>query len=300
MSRKQPLIFDIARGAFDDGPGVRTTVFFKGCPLSCPWCHNPESQSYEQETMFFPEECIGCNNCENGKPCFTLAKRTAGRRYSPDRLIQILLEDRPFYDESKGGVTFSGGEAFSFPHYLLQILPELKVQNIHVAVQTCGYFDFSAVSSLLPYIDLLYFDFKIYDCSAHEKWLGKPNTLILENFRKLLKSNIRIIPRIPLIPGFVATRKNLGQLAHFFAFHKLKCCEFLFYHPGGREKSIRLNKEPCSTLPERPLPRSENNAWIEFFINYISKQEACHGDGFIRTIFSVSGRSGNCLAGNSQ
>ena len=109
MDTKQPLIFDIARGSFEDGPGVRTTVFFKGCPLSCPWCHNPESQSYKRETMFYPEDCIGCKNCETGKACFTLARRTVGQVYTPEELVEIILEDKPFYDESGGGVTLSGG-----------------------------------------------------------------------------------------------------------------------------------------------------------------------------------------------
>jgi pyruvate formate lyase activating enzyme len=265
MTGKQPLIFDIAKGSFEDGPGVRTTVFFKGCPLSCPWCHNPESQRFDMETMFFPEECIGCKNCENGKPCFTQARKTVGRSYSPEKLIPILLEDKPYYDVSGGGVTFSGGEALSFPGYLTQVLPELKRHRIHIAVQTCGYFDFTAVSALLPYIDLICFDFKIMDSNTHEKWLGKPNTLILENFLKLLDSDISILPRIPLVPEFVATRDNLKSLALFFAMHNISHCQFLFYHPGGQEKRARLNKRKDTALPEKPLSESENSYWIDYF-----------------------------------
>ncbi|MCP3940936.1 MAG: radical SAM protein [Desulfobacteraceae bacterium] len=265
MDKKQPLIFDIARGSFEDGPGVRTTIFFKGCPLTCPWCHNPESQSYNTETMFFPEDCIGCKNCENDKPCFSLARRTVGQSYSPDQLINILLEDKPFYDDSKGGVTFSGGEAFSFPHYLSQVLPVLKDYKIHVAFQTCGYFNFSDVCLLLPYIDLIYFDLKIMDSDTHKKWIGKPNTLILDNFSKLFSTDVRILPRIALIPGFVATRENLDLLARFYLLHDIKNCEFLFYHPGGNEKRKRLNKSLCKKLPEKPLSESENMAWIEYF-----------------------------------
>lgn len=273
--KQDPLIFDIARGSFEDGPGVRTTVFFKGCPLSCPWCHNPESQRYGVDTMFYPEDCIGCKNCENDKPCFTLARRTVGQSYSPDQLIRMLLADKPFYDESNGGVTFSGGEAFSFPRYLSRVLPALKAHKIHVAVQTCGYFDFAAVSPLLPHIDLIYFDFKIMDCDTHEKWLGKPNTRLLENFEKLRNSGTGIRPRIPLIPGFVATRENLGHLARFFSLHGIRHCEFLFYNPGGQEKRMRLNREPCETLPDKPPSESQNTAWIDFFKACIQQ----HGPG---------------------
>ena len=265
MNNGHPLIFDIARGSFEDGPGVRTTVFFKGCPLSCPWCHNPESQSYHRETLFYPEDCIGCKNCENGKPCFTRARREVGRFYTPEDLIGILLEDKSFYDESGGGVTLSGGEAFSFPGYLASVLPALKRQQIHVAVQTCGYFDYPAVSGLLPYLDTIYFDIKILDGRQHEKWLGRPNTRILENFINLLGTDIRLIPRIPLIPGFVATKENLDDIARFFLRHHIQQCEFLYYHPGGQEKRMRLNQAVFSELPEKPLPPSENLAWIDYF-----------------------------------
>lgn len=273
MGIKQPLIFDIARGSFEDGPGIRTTVFFKGCPLSCPWCHNPESQSYNMETMFFPEECIGCKNCENDKTCFTLARRIIGQPYSPEQLINILMEDKPYYDESGGGVTFSGGEALSFPQYLSQVMPVLKEHKIHVAIQTCGYFNFHDVSTLLPYIDLIYFDFKIMDCDSHEKWLGKPNTLILENFKKMLDYDICIVPRIPLVPEFVATRDNLGSLASFFQLHNIKHCEFLFFHSGGREKLIRLNREPGSEPLQKPFSESKNMAWINYFNGRISYEK---------------------------
>ncbi len=270
MNPSLPLIFDIARGSFEDGPGVRTTVFLKGCPLSCPWCHNPESQSYHAQTLFYPEACIDCKNCKNGKPCFTLARRTAGISYTPEDLIRILLEDKPFYDNSNGGVTFSGGEALGFPHYLSKVMPVLKDHHIHIAVQTCGYFDFETVSTLLPCIDLIYFDFKIMDADTHEAWLGKPNRLILDNFARLLRSDMDIVPRIPLIPGFVATRDNLDHLARFFSHHRIRHCEFLYYHPGGQEKRVRLNKSTCQSLPVTPPTEPENMAWIEYFKDRIS------------------------------
>ncbi len=261
-----PLIFDIARSSFVDGPGVRTTVFFKGCPLSCPWCHNPESQDYTEEIMHFPEECIHCGNCEKGKDCFTLAKRIVGESYSPEQLAAIILEDKPYFEASGGGVTFSGGEALSFTGYLSRVLPILKKQNIHVVIQTCGYFDFNQfVSGIEQYIDMIYFDFKIMDNDIHHTLLGKSNHVILENFVNLLEHNITIVPRIPLIPNFIANRKNLDAIAQFFKEHKVKNCEFLYYNINSQEKLIRLKKKPVKGLPEKSVSMDENNAWINYF-----------------------------------
>lgn len=261
-----PLIFDIARASFVDGPGVRTTVFFKGCPLACPWCHNPESQDYQAETFYFPERCIQCKNCEKGNPCFTRARQTVGKPYSPETLADLILQDHPYFKASGGGVTFSGGEALGFPHYLSQVLPILKRQDLHIAIQTCGYFNFDHFLQFVhPHIDLIYFDFKIMDNTVHKKLLGKPNSLILKNFVRLLDCDISLIPRIPLIPHYTATKKNLDDLASFFSTHQIKHCEFLYYNPGAREKSIRLKKQPCSNLPEKAVSMEKNQAWINYF-----------------------------------
>ena len=268
-----PLIFDIARSSFVDGPGVRTTVFFKGCPLACPWCHNPESQSYSQETLYFPEHCIECGNCEQEEPCFTGARRTVGKSYSPEELVRIILQDLPYFRASGGGVTFSGGEALGFTRYLSRVIPVLKRADIHIAVQTCGHFNFDDFSKdLLPFIDLVYFDLKIMDDEIHKQILGKSNRRILENFVRLLDLDIRLVPRIPLIPNYIATRKNLAALADFFSTHGIRQCEFLYYHPGGRDKLIRLKKQPCKNLPEHAVTMDENEAWISYF-----KEKMKHG-----------------------
>ena len=266
MEIPEPLIFDIARGSFVDGPGIRTTVFFKGCPLSCPWCHNPESQDYKVETMFFPEACIHCGNCDEGKACFTRARRIVGKFYSPDHLIQIILKDKPYYETSRGGVTFSGGEAFCFTGYLSRVLPALKEENIHIAVQSCGYFDFNeCFAKILPHIDVIYFDLKIMDEKIHKHLLGKSNHRILENFRRLLHCDIKLIPRIPLIPHFVANKKNLDALASFLSKHRLTHCEFLYYNPAAQGKLSQLNRTPLDLLPDEPVPMAENRAWIDAF-----------------------------------
>lgn len=266
MTGPEPLIFDIAGGSFVDGPGVRTTVFFKGCPLSCPWCHNPESQSYEMETMFFPEECIHCGNCKEGKECFTLARRTIGRHYSPEQLAKIILQDKAYYETSGGGVTFSGGEALGFIDYLSRVLPLLKEKDLHIAVQTCGYFNFDEFKTyILPHINIMYFDLKIMDAEIHQRLLGKSNHLILENFRRLLEQDITVLPRIPLIPHFVANKNNLGALAVFLSKHNVKQCEFLYYNPAAQKKLKHLNRVPVENLPGKPFSMAENKAWIAYF-----------------------------------
>ncbi|MCD4742983.1 MAG: radical SAM protein [Desulfobacteraceae bacterium] len=269
----EPLIFDIARASFVDGPGVRTIVFFKGCPLSCPWCHNPESQSYKAETMYFPEDCIDCGNCKEGKKCLTRARRIIGKKYSPEQLVEIILEDKAYFKTSDGGVTFSGGEALSFINYLSLVLPALKKEDIHIAIQTCGYFDFNSfVSKILQYIDVIFFDFKIMDEDTHHNLLGKSNQIILENFVNLLQHKTSVIPRIPLIPHFVANKNNLDAIAEFFLKHKVKHCEFLYYNISSREKLIRLNREPAEDLPEKAAHMAQNRAWIDYFRHKMKKK----------------------------
>ncbi len=271
MPKKAPLIFDIVKGSFCDGPGVRTTIFMKGCPLACPWCHNPESQSYDQETMFFPEKCIGCGNCEKGKECFTFAQQTIGKRYSSDQLADIALQDRAYYESSGGGVTFSGGEPLGFINFLTQVISILKKKKIHVAVQTCGYFDFRSFErNLISSIDLIYFDLKIMDENNHKHMLGKSNRTILDNFKQLLEHNIPVVPRIPLIPHFVATRDNIDALARFLSVHKVKHCEFLYPNLGYQEKLARLNRKPDARLPDKTVNISDNKAWIDYFTQKIS------------------------------
>lgn len=272
---KPPLVFDIARGSFVDGPGVRTTVFFKGCPLRCPWCHNPESQSFEEQTLYLPENCIGCNRCRQGKECFALARQTIGRAYTANELKELILADLHYFKVSGGGVTFSGGEALGFIDYLSCILPDLKKHGVHIAVQTCGYFDGERfISLLLPYVDILYFDLKIMDDSVHKRILGKSNRIILNNFKRLLKRDIRIIPRIPLIPGYTATKGNLDALAGFLSNHGVTGCEFMFYNPVPTIKRVQLGMEPIDSsirLPQESVPLEQNQEWITYFQSRINE-----------------------------
>lgn len=263
---KDPLIFDIAQGSFVDGPGVRTIVFFKGCPLSCPWCHNPEAINYQQETMFFAQKCIQCGNCQKGMDCFTNARKQVGKHYGQKELVNILLEDAGYYTASGGGVTFSGGEAFGFPYYLGQVAGLLKKEGIHICVQTSGYFDYEKVcEQVLPHIDEIYFDFKIMNENSHKKVLGKSNRLILENFVRLSEEQVKLVPRIALIPGHVATAENLDALALFFVEHQVKTCQFLYYNPCGDAKLVRLGRKTDQAEQHKIFTPEENQEWINYF-----------------------------------
>ena len=269
----KPLIFDIVKGSFVDGKGIRTVVFFKGCPLSCSWCHNPESQSMEQETSFYSEKCIGCGNCTEGKDCFTLARKRLGVYHTPEELIGIIMTDEIYYHTSGGGVTLSGGEPLIFPEYLAEILPRLHAGGIDIAVQTSGYFDFDECGKkVLPYIKTVYFDLKLMDSSLHLRYTGKSNSVILKNFERLIKiGHIDVIPRMVLIPGITASYENLGLLAEFLLKYKSGKCEFLAYHPSGTDKLKALGKKPPDDIPDMPL---KNDLQEEYIMRFKSIYES--------------------------
>ncbi len=258
------MVFDIARGSFADGPGIRTVVFLKGCPMRCPWCQNPESHTPEAEMFFYPENCIKCCNCKTG--CNSLARQTVGRYYPTEKLAKLILRDKMFYRASNGGVTFSGGEPLLYIDYIHETARILKKENIHIAVETCGYFDFHRFrEKLLDVIDLLFYDIKLMDPVKHETATGKSNQLILRNFKKLLETGIKVVPRIPLIPGYTATEENLSRVAEFFNRHKIEVFSFLSYNPSGIGKWERLGKKPSTDISPKPMTREEEQKWITFF-----------------------------------
>lgn len=264
-SIRKPLIFDIVRGSFVDGPGIRTVVFFKGCPLRCRWCQNPESQSPEAETLLYPERCIECGNCKKeGGECNLLVRQTAGSYYPPRELARMLLRDRVFYETSLGGVTFSGGEPLMFIDYISEVARILRPKKIHMAVETCGYFDYDRFAEkLLPFIDLFLFDIKLMDPVKHKKYTGKSNDVITRNFAELVKTGAHVLPRVPLIPGFTAEEKNLSQIADFFSRQKIKTYSLLSYNPSGLEKWQRLGKKPPQDVSPKPMTREEEQRWIK-------------------------------------
>lgn len=267
MNTDSPLIFDFAKGSFVDGPGLRTVVFLKGCPLRCPWCQNPESQSQGVETFFYPELCIGCGSCEKGERCFAGARKITGRYYSPPELIEIIMQDRPYYDASGGGVTFSGGEPFLYYGYLGGVLPELKKQDINIAVQTCGYFDEGVYESgILKYIDTVFFDLKVLNPEKHRAYTGVDNGIILDNFLRLKKTGIELTPRVPLIPGFTATKENLEQVSGFLKENNINRCELLPYNTAGLFKWKRLGKEVPHGVSDKPMTHEEEVYFQRVFL----------------------------------
>ena len=223
-----------------DGPGIRTTVFFKGCPLACQWCHNPESVSFQRELLrdlntcalclrcvedcpekaidyngtfrFSEEKCNDCAICL--KSCTTGTLRKTGKYLSPEDLFEILMRDREYYQSSGGGITFSGGEPLMHLDYLSVISQKLKKEGVHIAVQTSGYFNFDQFSKkVLDYIDVIYFDIKLMDKSKHLEYTGKSNELILRNLLRLTADkNVKLIVRTPLIPGKTDSPANLSQI----------------------------------------------------------------------------------------
>lgn len=274
---KDPLIFEIKGNSLDDGPGIRTVVFFKGCPLSCVWCHNPESKRTYAELSFDPQECIACDSCLGAcansalsrdnpyfidrklcQRCFncTLACPTGaltriGQPMSVEEIAQIVLKDQPFYRVSGGGLTLSGGEATLYMDFASQLLQTLKAQGIHTLIETCGFFGLDTFAELLlPYLDMIYYDIKIFDSDYHKKYCGVPNEQILNNFTRLhslsMNNNFEIIPRVPLIPGITDTEDNIRHIAAFLKHNQVKKYELLAYNPLWHGKAIKLGNNAIS------------------------------------------------------
>ncbi|MEN6440097.1 MAG: glycyl-radical enzyme activating protein [Syntrophobacter sp.] len=286
-----PLIVDIKRHSLEDGPGIRSVVFLKGCPLRCVFCHSPETQSPNREIAIYADKCLECGACVEACPnaaitldpsigidrkqcagcgncaraCPTGALRHIGTYYPPEELVAILLRDMPYYRHSGGGVTFSGGECTLYPDYLEACLRLLKWHGIHVAIQTSGYFDYHGVKHcVLPYVDIVYFDVKFSDPAPHAKYTGRSNGKILRNLRTLIQEarehpGISVRPRVPLIPGMTATQDNLSAIARLLFFLGARNIQLLPYNPMGLEMAERLGRpKPPLSLPDRfMLPEEE-------------------------------------------
>lgn len=225
---KTPLIFDIKRGSIDDGDGIRTVIFFKGCPLNCSWCHNPESKKCETEYF---------HGCKNAEP------KLIGKEYTLKELLSVIKEDSTFYSVSGGGVTFSGGEPTLFMEYIGKLAKLLYKNGISCALETCGYFEFDAFKELLlPYLDCILYDIKLMDSAEHIKYTGMDNGIILGNLLRLsVEENIKIIPRTPLIPNITDTNENLNRILCMLSELKLEDKYVkLKYNDAGLKKKEML------------------------------------------------------------
>lgn len=249
-------IFDIQRSSFVDGPGIRTTVFFKGCNLRCKWCHNPESQSFDKQMMFYKDKCTGCGKCREVCPnhlqscdfcgkcelyCPAEARKICGREYTSDEVLAEVIKDKAFYDNSGGGVTFSGGECMLQLDFLCEILEKCKSAGIHTAVDTAGNVPWESFEKILPFTDLFLYDIKAFGAELHRKGTGVSNELILENLKNL-SGRADIIVRIPVIGGYNDNDEEIRQIADFLKQIKIIKAELLPYHAMGEHKYTALGR----------------------------------------------------------
>jgi pyruvate formate lyase activating enzyme len=268
---QQPLIFDIKRYSINDGPGIRITIFLKGCPLNCLWCHNPEGISPRTQKLFSAARCIGCGECCRVCPvqacrltstgvatdrdlctlcgkcaevCPTLATEMSGRYRSVDELLGIIEKERPFFDQSGGGVTFSGGEPLQQSGVLVELLEACGRRHIHRAVETSGFAKTETILRVAKCTDLFLYDLKMMDPDLHRRYTGVDNRLILDNLRVLAESGATIHIRIPLIGGINDDHDNLTATAAFVAglAGPRKIVNLLPFHDIARGKDAKLGQ----------------------------------------------------------
>jgi pyruvate formate lyase activating enzyme len=300
------LVFDVQRCCTHDGPGIRTTVFLKGCPLRCLWCDNPESQRAVPEMMYFEERCTGCGSClaicprgalevRDGKigidrracdgcgecesACSRGALRRVGEYLSVEEVVRRVRRDHPFYRRSGGGVTLSGGEPSLQPGFASEILRRCRELGIHTAVETAGEQEWEALSRLLRFTDLVLYDLKHMDPEEHERLTGVPNGRILENARRMGRRGVPVLVRVPIVPGLTDSEENLRAIVEFcLEMEGLVGVEPLPYHPLGVPKYGRLGREyglkDLSPPGEEELERirSRMEGWgVRVFRGYFSR-----------------------------
>lgn len=277
------IVFDIKKFSIHDGPGIRTTVFLKGCPLHCWWCHNPEGQLLAPELILRPERCIGCQACvaaciqgaivsDEGdiatdrrrctrcgacvEACYAEAREMVGREMTVGEVVDEIQRDAPFYDTSEGGVTFSGGEPLSQPDFLRSLLGACRRKGFHTCLDTCGFGPWTVLDELREDVDLFLYDLKLVDNQRHREVTGVSNERILANLRALSRHGECILLRVPLIPGInddEASLRAIGTLA--LSLPALEGIDVLPYHEIGRDKYERLGKH-CN-MPEIAPPGAE-------------------------------------------
>ena len=267
--QNEAIIFDVQRFSLHDGPGIRTTVFFKGCPLRCAWCQNPESWRTEPEIAFYKQHCRGCFDClavcrenailqhadrridysrctgcgECADACVQTALRVVGRVWTVTDLVRELVKDSDYFEESGGGITLSGGEPMQQAGFLDALLPELKRRHIHVTMETCGQFAWERIESLLPFLDLILFDLKVMAPESHQAFTGCSNGNILKNFVRLSSVFGNLQARLPVIPGINNGRTNILNTAGFLLRNGHDSICLLPYHNLGEAKISSLNTD---------------------------------------------------------
>lgn len=262
------MIYNIQKCSIHDGNGLRTLVFLKGCPLRCPWCSNPESQSYQQEIMESPIRCISCGDCKSvckesaisddyridrnlctncfkcTDRCYAESKRIVGKNYSIEELYNEIKKDSPFYSIHGGGVTFSGGEPLTQVVYLKEIAKKCHDNGINVVIETCGYGEYDEFKEVLPYVDAMFIDIKHIDSEIHKDLTGMNNELILNNIKLISEFGVPITIRTPIIPGYTDSEDNIKGIAEFIStVPTVKEYELLQYHNFGEPKYSSLGRQ---------------------------------------------------------
>lgn len=271
----QGMVYNIQRMSLQDGPGLRTTVFLKGCPLRCIWCSNPESQLVKPQMMCFENLCSGCGNCMNTCPngaviekdgkfgrdtekctncgacvesCRTEAREMSGRMMSVEEVMHEVRKDSLFYENSDGGVTFGGGEPTAGGQFFLDLLSAAYNEGFHITVDTCGVCPEERFDKTIEMADLFLFDCKHMDPEEHKKLTGMDNKLILRNMRAALSSKKEVRIRMPLMPNMNDSEENIAAMASFLAEFGKKKVEVMPYHAFGKGKYAALSM----TYPEIP------------------------------------------------
>ena len=280
------LVSGIKRMEIHDGDGLRTTVFFKGCPLKCIWCHNPESISFSKQIAYFKEKCIGCLNCLSAckenilrtpapiptcsfcmdciNVCPTNALISYGKEYALNELLSIVLQDEDFFKNSQGGVTLSGGECLSQPEFVIPFAKSLFEKGISVNIETCGFVKHEIFERIRPFVDTFLYDVKAFDKDRHTRLTGKDNSLILENLRYLSSTRAKIEIRYPLVVGL--NDMECTNIAKFLSHLHIEKVKILQYHryAGSRYEALGIE----NTLPLSTTTFNDIEQAVEIFKSY--------------------------------
>lgn len=246
------IVTDIQKFSLHDGAGIRTTVFLKGCNMRCNWCHNPETIDMQPQKAFYAEKCIHCGHCDE---CPTGARTTIGHEMEAEEVFRQLVSDLPYYQQSGGGVTLSGGEPLMQADFALELLKRCHEAGIGTAIETNLSLPFERMEKLLPYLDQVFFDIKLWDDEQHRANTGISNRTVLENARKLAETGKPAVVRTPLIPGLTDTEENIGAIAAFVStLSNVAAYEILNFNPLGEGKYSALGQEAVHA-GKRPLKK---------------------------------------------